>query len=383
LTYEFAIIEVSPAPFAIVGSAANLPVGSFPAGNYGLLAAPNAVRMTYIDPHPARNYVIQWNLNVQRELAPNLTMMLGYIGTRGVHQPYRADDIDIVLPTASSAGYAWPSPAGSGTKLNTAVGRIDGLTWTSNSFYHSGIAQVSKAMAHGFQLEGSYTWSKSIDEGSGSTHGDPFANSIPNLFYFDRKLRRGLSDFNVAQNLIVNAIWRVNGPHDVPAAWALGGWQVGGVFQTRTGLPFTPVMGGDPLGLKDYEPFDVPNHLQAAGCRSGTTQGSLNYVNTSCFAAPNPLTLFGNSRRNSIIGPGLKDVDFSMFKNNPVKKFSEDFNAQFRFEVFNVFNHPNFNAPLSNSSLFDANGNPVGNAGVITSTSTTSRQLQFAMKIMW
>ena len=385
LTYEFAIIEVSTAPYAIVGSASNLAAGSFPAGNFGALAAPNANRVTYIDPHPARNYVMMWNANVQQELARNLTIMVGYVGTRGVHQPFRADDVDIVLPTGSeSTGYLWPSPAGSGTKLNPSVGRIDNLTWVSNSFYHGGIANVTKSMGHGFQLQGSYTWSRSIDEGSGSTHGDPFANSLPNEFYFNRRLRRGLSDFNVSQNLTVNGVWMLPGPglHGF-GSLLLDGWQLGGILQVRSGLPFTPVMGGDPLGLKDYEPLDYPNRDYSSGCKSANNPGKVSYLKLSCFAAPNPITRLGNGRRNSIVGPGLRNVDFSLFKDNHIERISQDFNLQLRFEIFNILNHANFNAPVDNTSVFDASGNPISSAGLIDSTSTTSRQLQLAAKFVW
>lgn len=386
LTYEFAIIEVSTPPYAIVGSASHLAQGSFPAGNYSALAAPSANRVTYIDPHPKRNYVMMWNFNMQREVAPQLTVMLGYVGTRGVHQPFRADDVDTVLPVSSTpAGYLWPSPAGSGTKLNPAVGRIDNLSWVSNSFYHSGIAELTKSMAHGFQLQGSYTWSRSIDEGSGSTHGDPFANSLPAEFNFDRRLRRGLSDFNVSQNAVLDGIWMLPGlASHALASTIVSGWQIGGIVQLRSGLPFTPIMGGDPLGLEDYEPLDYPDRIYSgAGCGTPTNSGNINYLKLSCFAAPSPITRLGTGRRNSVIGPRLRDVDLSLVKNNPIERISQDFNIQLRYDLFNILNHANFNPPIDNSSLFDAKGNAVAGAGLIDSTATTARQMQLAVKFIW
>jgi hypothetical protein len=91
----------------------------------------------------------------------------------------------------------------------------------------------------------------------------------------------------------------------------------------------------------------------------------------------------GNARRNSLVGPRLIDFDLSLFKDNPVKRISEAFNAQFRVEVFNIFNHANFNPPTSNYAIFDSTGALVPGAGQITSTATTSRQIQFALKLVW
>jgi hypothetical protein len=94
--------------------------------------------------------------------------------------------------------------------------------------------------------------------------------------------------------------------------------------------------------------------------------------------------LVGNAGRNSLIGPRLVNLDFSLFKNNPIKRISEQFNVQFRVEFFNIFNHTTFNAPTANNAIFDGgSGDPVGGAGVATSTATTSRQIQFALKFVW
>jgi hypothetical protein len=84
-----------------------------------------------------------------------------------------------------------------------------------------------------------------------------------------------------------------------------------------------------------------------------------------------------------VVGPGLVTWDFSVFKNNYIKRFSEVFNVQFRAEFFNILNHPNFGTPVDNSTFFDQNGNPVGGAGALDTTSTTARQIQFALKVIW
>src|SRR5487761_12789 len=276
MPYMFQSFQFADAPFALIGQASSLPPGSFPSGAFAFAQVPSALRNGFVEPNPKRNYVMQWNFNVQRQLASNLALTVSYVGSRGVHQPFRADDIDTVLPTLTSAGYLWPSPRGSGTRLNPNVGRIDDLMWPSNSFYDALELQVTKRMSRGIQLEGSYTWGKSIDQGSGSTQGDPFANSISNQFYFDRSLRRGLSDYNVAQTLVINYIWDIPTPQSLgsAASWALGGWQLGGIFEAQTGLPFTPLIGGDALGLNSYSPYDFPTRLVGSGAPSSAASCS-------------------------------------------------------------------------------------------------------------
>jgi hypothetical protein len=97
------------------------------------------------------------------------------------------------------------------------------------------------------------------------------------------------------------------------------------------------------------------------------------------------LNLRGNAGRNILTGPGTSNLDFSIFKNNPIKRISESFNMQFRAEFFNLLNHPNFAVPVmpDNTDIFDSTGTPTGVAGLITSTTTTEREIQFALKIVW
>jgi hypothetical protein len=406
LTYEYALVVDGLAPFALQGSATSpsLPQGSFPQKAISDLAALSLLHVAYVQPNPHRNYVMQWNFNVQRQLRSDLTAMVAYVGSRGVHQLFRADDMNLVMPTLTPAGYLWPSPLGSGTVLNPNFGRIDNVTWGSNSFYDALELQILKRMSHGFQIEGSYTWGKSIDEGSGSLLGDPFANGISSLFWFDRRLRRGVSDFNVSQNLVINYTWNVPAPKSLEggAGWAVGGWQLGGIFQARTGLHFTPILGGDALGTNSSDPWDFPSRLLGPGCQSAVNPGNpSNYIKLNCFSVPMPTpsiaaactpfsavpgscsNLLGNAGRNSLIGPGLLNFDFSLFKNNYIKRISENFNVQFRAEFFNIFNHPNFASPTDNQTLFDQSGAPVPGAGLITATSTTAREIQLALKVIW
>src|ERR1700730_1224778 len=216
---------------------------------------------------------MQWNLNVQRELAPNLTALVGYVGSRGVHEPFMANDANFVIPTLSSAGYLWPSPVGSGTIINPHFGGgVRGMFYMSNSFYHALEVGILKKMSHGLQLQTSYTWGKSIDNSSATVNGDQFSNSIASLFWVDQKLTRGVSDFNVGRTLVVNGMWRLPQITSLarPVSWLVNGWELGTIFKTSDGVPFTATFGtnGDPVGLNSGDPWSFPNRLTGPGCES-------------------------------------------------------------------------------------------------------------------
>jgi hypothetical protein len=283
--------------------------------------------------------VLQWNLNIQQQVSKTTTMTVGYIGSRGIHQPFRTEDANMVLPTFTTQGYLWPSPSGSGTKVNPNVGTIRALWWLSDSYYDALDAHVTSTVTRQFQLNSSFTWGKSIDTNSATIAGDAFGNSVPSLDWFNVKLGRGVSDFNIGKLFTTSIIWQAPSLASTNAiAWAAKGWELGGVYKVESGVPFTPLVGGDPLGKNSSDPWDYPNRV--AGCslvnHNYKTNGALNYVNTSCFTFPNPSTLRGNAGRNIIVGPMLSGLDVSLYKNNPIRKLSEDFNAQFRIETFNI-----------------------------------------------
>ena len=188
---------------------------------------------------------------------------------------------------------------------------------------------------------------------------------------------------------------------------------MGGIVKLNSGVPTTPLIGPDPLGIQNVgsDVFSIPNLIP--GCdpvnhnfKSNPGGVFLGYMNYSCFQLPQATpdiaarcrpfsaslpgtcaNLLGNAGRNSIVGPPLENVDFSLIKNFAVKKISESFNVQFRAEFFNIFNHANFAPPLpfngsGNAQIFMANG-ASANAGGLQSLVTLPRDIQFALKIMW
>jgi hypothetical protein len=378
LPYLFGSTSLLSAPFFELGDVTTLPQGSFPKGAYPLLTAAT-LRYAYIQPNPSRSYDMEWNFNIQRSIAPNTVLQVGYTGSRGVHLPYFTNNFDMVLPTLTPQGYVWPA---NGIPLNPNVGEISGTLWNSDSIFHALEAQVTRQLSKGVQAGVSYTWGKIIDAGSESANSIPgtFVNSSPRL-WFDERNGRGLADFDIRHNLSVNYIWEIPSlkPKTRALQWTLNGWQWGGILHIASGEPFTPTITGDPLGMKGDQ-FDRPDVLNGPGCSGSLVNpgNSLDYIKTRCFAFPNPSTRFGDAGRNILIGPGMVNLDTSLVRNIGGL---EKFHAQFRAEFFNVLNHTNFALPV-NTSLFGANGAPISSAGVLTSTTTPSRQIQFALKLI-
>lgn len=382
--------------------------GDFPVLAFNKLAQSASqglsLRLPYVEPNPKRNYVMQWNLAVQREIAPNLTAMIAYVGSRGVHMEFRADTINTALPVTTSAGYFFPGSTGgvsNGSLISPLIGQMDTLQWGNDSFFHGMEIQVNKKMSHGFEVGSSYTWSRAIDGGDGAIASDSFLNSIPNLFYFLPAYRRGPADFNITQNLTTNFLWNIPSPLHGFGGRVTSGWEVAGVLTAETGLPFTPLIGGDPLGLGSTSPVAFPDKLGGSGCSSLVNPGNVNnYIRLQCFGLPvapaslpagvtcipfssAPGTcsnLLGTGGRNEINGPGIVDLDFSVIKETKIK---ENLNLEFRAEIFNIINHANFKPPVDNSTLFNPDGTPVGNAGVLDATSTDAREIQFALKLIF
>ena len=120
-----------------------------------------------------------------------------------------------------------------------------------------------KKLNHGVQLQGSFTWSKSIDNNSGSIAGDTLANSITSLYWFDLRQTRAVSDYNIGRVLVINGSWQIPGIKSENAflSRATTGWQLGGIFKINDGVPLTPTFGsgGDPLGENSSDPWDFPN----------------------------------------------------------------------------------------------------------------------------
>ena len=416
LNYLFEGLSIFTAPYLELGNIATLGQGSFPKNAYSLLT-PSGLRYSYAQPNPHRSYVEQYTLNVQRDLGGNFVMQIGYQGSHGVHLPYREDDINTVLPSSTTGGYLFYGPSGTQSpsasvlnarKLNPNLGQISAMLLQGFSKYNSLQASLSKRISNRTEGQLSYTWSRTMDDGSSSIFGDTFANSVSSLPFWAPDRRVAISDFNISQALVLSYLFQL--PDAVksgnPAGLLLNGWQWGGIFQATTGLPFTPLISGDPLNLKSADVFAFPDRLRGAGCQGNPVQSFMvtthRYLKSQCFAYPSfdsvtGLTHLGSSPRNSVIGPGLANFDTSLVKNTAIPRISDSFTIQFRAEFFNLLNRVNYGIPPKsgtdvfaqapvpvNNIAVNPNQTPLTTAGVLVGpTATSSRQLQFGLKIIF
>jgi len=400
LPYEFGLNTAATFPYQVIGKDPNATLGSGIDPNVSF--NPNAVRNRYVQQDPKRALVMNWNVNVQREVAPNLTAIVGYVGSRSTHLSVAADDVNLVPPVMTSAGILIPSntyqidPNWGGANGGLTPGAPGGagirpVLFDGESTYHGLQAQLKKVMSNGLQGQLSYTYSKCMDTSSAPVTGDTYSNSIAVPLLFSKQYRVGACDFDLRQVAVGTVIWDVPGPKSGAASWIAGGWELGTIVTATTGSPFTVTYGGggDPLntGFNGDFSMDYPNLV--SGCNP--IHGGVTYLNVNCFALPPAVSdgvLVGNAGRNRFYGPGLKTVDFSMFKNVPLM---ERLKLQFRAEFFNILNHPNLASPnflndSNNSVAFDPKNNnqPIpGSAGVLGSTSTSSRQIQLGLKLIW
>jgi hypothetical protein len=333
--------------------------------------------------------VESWSLKIEQELSTNTSLAVSYIGSHGYYELLSAD-ANLPTPTICPAS---PCPAGypngayyypAGAPLsNKAVWNTTHWLSQGISSYHGLEVDVNHRLGHGLQFRGVYTFSKSLDDGdnmntSVATNSPAFvANPL------QPKSDYGRASFDVRHAAVIHATYDLPfGRTDDSRAhpWVkrlIGNWQLSGIQTVQSGLPFTPQLSYNPSNDGDtrnpVRPAWNPNFTGPV-----ILGGPNQYFNPNAFIQPLPGS-YGNVGRNILQAPGLTETDLSLTKVFP---FSERLHLQFRTEVFNLFNHTDFNAP--NPVVYaSATGGPSPTAGVITATSTTSRQIQFGLKLLW
>jgi hypothetical protein len=350
--------------------------------------------------------LMSYSLRVQQQLSPNMSLTVGYVGSHGYHELIGIDanePFPVVCP-ASPCPAAYPAtfptgiagtpvPAGTffvptTTKANPAIANT--WTWFSEgvSSYNALQVDVNRRFSGGLTLRGVYTYSKVLDDGDSlnatTSGGGPALASNP----FNLRSDWGLGTFDVRHVAVVNATYalpigrgkRLLSGVEGLANGFVSGWTVNSIVTLQGGFPFSPQLSYNPSNNGDtrnpVRPFANPAFTGPA------TVGSVNeWFNPNAFLAPanTPANggFYGNVGRDTLIGPGLATWDFSVLKDTQIR---ERLNLQFRAEIFNLLNRANFNLP--NAVVFTPSGvSPT--AGVITSTSTTSRQVQFGLKLLW
>jgi hypothetical protein len=335
--------------------------------------------------------VITWTFKVEQQIAPNTSLGLGYVGSHGYHELLSLDanePMPTICPAApcpanlASGTVYYPSgaPLANPSLANTTTWFSEGL-----SSYNALQVDANRRFANGFQLRGVYTWSNSLDDGT-ALNSSVGANA-PGFVMFpgNPKLDWGPSTSDARHIAVVNSSYelpfgsgkKVLANQHGLSQKLISGWTVSGVETMQSGLPFTPQLGFNPTNNGDSRNPIRPSWNPAF---SGpiVLGGPNQYFNPNAFILP-PTGTYGNLGRDILYGPGLATTDLSLAKNTAI---SEKLRLQFRAEFFNVFNRANFGSP--NAVVFgSASATPSPTAGVITSTSTTSRQIQFGLKLLW
>jgi len=373
-------------PFNTVFAVKNIPFSQ---------VAPNATYPTSkvipsgVQPNLNTPVVESWSLKIEQQLSSNTSLGVSYIGSHGY---YELLSLDANLPTPTICP-ASPCPAGypSGEFFYPAGAPLaNNALWNTTHWFSGGVSSynglevdVNRRLGRGLQFRGVYTFSKTLDDGdnmntSVATNSPAFVGNP-----LRPKADYGRASFDIRNSAVISATYdlpfgRADKSQQHP--WVdqlIENWQLSGIQTIQSGLPFTPQLSYNPSNDGDtrnpVRPSWNPNF-------SGPVilGGPNRYFNPAAFIQPLSGT-YGNAGRNILQGPGLVETDLSLTK---VFSFTERWKLQFRSEFFNIFNHTNFNAP--NPVVYaSAAGGPSPTAGVITSTTTTSRQIQFGLKLLW
>jgi hypothetical protein len=378
------------APFNPTYSAPNLPVTALPLPTSSIPAGAKLVAGG-VQPNLQTPTLISWSFRVEQEITKSTALTVGYVGSHGYHELTGIDanePFPVICP-ASPCPAVYPSnfpaplagtaiPAGTyyvptSVRANNALANTWAYFSEGDSSYNGLQVDLNHRFSGGFTLRGVYTFAKTIDDGDSlnatTSGGEPALASNP----FDLRADRGLANFDVRNVAVINGSWAL----PFGARKLYGGWTANSIVTMQRGFPFTPQLSYNPSNNGDTR-NPVRPYVNPAFSGPVILGNPNQWYNPAAFLAPpSGSGFYGNLGRDTLEGPGLATWDFSLLKNTPIR---ESLNLQFRAEFFNLLNRANFNTP--NAVVFTPSGvSPT--AGVITSTSTTSRQVQFGLKLLW
>jgi hypothetical protein len=360
----------------------------------GTIYAPQGVQ-----PNAKTPTVQEWNFTIEQQLSHNTVLRVAYVGSFGYHGLLSVDPNAIAPQICSNA--AGCSAGGNGTVAgfvpqgaqyipgphatlpNPNLGA--GFFWYTegNTSYNALQVDVSHRFSKGFQFRANYTWSKDLDFNSALTGAQSSNQAQMVLDTYDLHRDWGPSAYNIPNQANISGTYELPFGKGQALANSLGGvgnhlvsgWQLNAIVTLLDGFPFTPQIGSNRSGDGDTRNPDRPS-LNPTFSGPVVSGNPSQWFNPNAFMLPTAGT-YGNLGRGVYSGPGLADVDFSLFKSTAI---TERTLLQFRAEFFNILNHTNFGTP--NATVF-SNGAISPTAGLITSTATTSRQIQFGLKLIF
>jgi hypothetical protein len=432
-------------PFAlyyIVNNAAATPPFPFQLPLDPLNVAAGSAATRGVAYHVNQPTLAQWNLTLDRQLPWNMALTVGYIGSRGWHL-YQLRDFNPQIATGHDSNglpfFCTPA-SGSGVpsatnpclttassptvRVNSAVTQPAGSftlgqsiisDTSSESWYDSLQVAVNKQISKGLQFQSSYTWGKILDDGQAQYPPDASQSTV--TVGNPGNVDKGVPILNIAQNWRFNTLYTIPNIHS-NRIWAepLHGWRVGGIVSVQTGYALTPLISTlrslqNSSNTLAERPSIASNYSIGGVTSCASCKTAQQWYDPTMFAAQ-PVGTLGNAPKGSIIGPPLRNIDFSVTKDTKVRLLGEQGSVQFRAEMFNVFNHPNLGTPnltvaaaaqtagavcggqigastpctvngVTTTQTFPANASANGTLPSITSTANKSRQIQLALKIIF
>jgi Carboxypeptidase regulatory-like domain/TonB-dependent Receptor Plug Domain len=356
---------------------------NIPAGTTCTTYAPTGVQANAETPA-----VQEWNFMIERELFARTTLRVAYVGSHGYHGLLNIDPNSIPAEICTnSAGCVSGGTPGTtkglvpdGAQYIPVTTRPNpylsgGFFWYTegNSSYNALQTDVIHRLSHGLQFRGNFTWGKNLDMNSGLTGAQASNEAQMILNRNDLPLDWGPSALNIAYQGSISLSYQLPGFRS--SNRLIGGWQTNLITTLLSGFPLTPQIGSNRSGDGDTRNPDRPN-VNPSFTGPVIIGSPTEWFNPNAFVLPTPGT-YGNLGRGVYDGPGLAETDFSLFKNTHL---SERTTLQLRSEFFNIFNRPNFSTP--NAVVFSGT-NISPSAGLITATATTSRQIQFGLKLIF
>jgi hypothetical protein len=330
---------------------------------------------------------VQYNLSLQQEIFNGTVLQVAYAGNKSNHLLF-SREANTTIPTTLSDGRKF-FPEGA-PKQNRAWKEIQLFEAAYNSIYNSVAVMLRRQSSSGFQGQVSYTFSKAIDEGTSVGGGDSDRSPSMQLDAGDRARDRGLSDLDSRHAFVLYFSYPLPFRANSQAFGAVvNGWTISGIGTFTAGLPFTTLLAA-PVSRDgasnnndrpDLKPGanQSPNEGTSVGCvgfPAGKKLGAAdNFYDPCSFSLPLAGT-YGNLGRNTLTGPGIAKVDFGLEKSFAL---GEQANLTFKTQVFNILNRANFGLPNNSPLKEDGSANPA--AGRITYTTTSSRHVQFGLKI--
>jgi hypothetical protein len=369
------------APFNTAESITNIPVSQLTITPGTPPPAGAKVSPSNVQPDIATPAVLEWSLRVEQEIAPRTSLTVGYVGWHAYHQ-ILSEDLNEPVPTYVNGA---PFYAAGAANANPAL--ANSTSWVSEGvgLYNSLVVDVKRSFANGFQFRGNYTYAKNLDDGS--AWNTSVSGNTPAFVEFplDPRLDWGPAatdvrhavSFNGSYELPFGSQHRFLNHISKPVNALVGGWTASAIVTAQTGFPFTPQLGYNPTGNGDTRNPVRPN-WNPSYSGSLYPRTAAEWFNPEAFLPPAAGT-YGNVSRDALVGPGSTGVDFSATKN---ARATERVGVQFRAEFFNILNHTNFLTP--NEVVYTSATSGISpTAGLVTATSTTSRQIQFGAKVQF